>query len=189
MHAACRGRLDSRLGAGHGEERTANMSYMVVTLEVLKPSGWLNALVYCRESKEGHAMRGETQTGRPEVAADRGARSVHERPRLQIGDRARGGAHLKHVAHGRDAGGVDVQRLVEHRRAREHVAHVCDARGVEAQRLVEHRRALPNVERRAYGAGQGSGREVGGGGRPRRKQRAGEGSAVDWEQGTGRSAP
>eukprot|EP00964_Phaeocystis_antarctica_P161740 scaffold134170_cov109-Phaeocystis_antarctica.AAC.1 len=47
------------------------------------------------------------------------------RARLQIGGRARGGAHVEHVPHGRDAGGV------------------------EAQRLVERRRLLPRFERRA----------------------------------------
>ena len=31
---ACRGGLDCRYGAGHGEERTLNMLFMVVTLEV-----------------------------------------------------------------------------------------------------------------------------------------------------------
>ena len=46
--------------------------------------------------------------------------------RLQIGGRARGGAHEEHVVHG------------------------CDAGRVEAQRLVERRRVLPRVERRAY---------------------------------------
>eukprot|EP00964_Phaeocystis_antarctica_P045734 scaffold26342_cov63-Phaeocystis_antarctica.AAC.2 len=35
------------------------MKRMVVTLEVSKLSGWLNADAYCRESKEGHAVRGE----------------------------------------------------------------------------------------------------------------------------------
>ena len=43
MHTACRGGLDCRLGAGHGEERTRNMEFMLVTLEVSKLSGWLNA--------------------------------------------------------------------------------------------------------------------------------------------------
>ena len=51
--------IDCRLGAGHGEERTQNMSPMVVTLEVSKLSGWLNDDAYCRESKGGHAVRGE----------------------------------------------------------------------------------------------------------------------------------
>ena len=36
VHAARRGGLDCRLGAGHGEERTQNMPYMFVTLEVFQ---------------------------------------------------------------------------------------------------------------------------------------------------------
>ena len=48
VHAACRGGLDCRLGAGHGEERTPNMTFMVVTLDVSKLSGWLNADARCR---------------------------------------------------------------------------------------------------------------------------------------------
>eukprot|EP00964_Phaeocystis_antarctica_P005378 scaffold2944_cov60-Phaeocystis_antarctica.AAC.1 len=123
---------------------------MVVTLEVSRLSCWLNADAYCRESKQGHTMRGEVQTGRPEVAADRGARSVQGRARLQIGSRAQGGAHPEHAVHG------------------------CDAGGVEAQLLVERRRELPRVERRACDAGQGADREAGGGGRPQCTQRAGE---------------
>ena len=42
------------------------MPYMVVTLEVSKLSGWLNADAYCRESNGGHTVRGEgagQQTG------------------------------------------------------------------------------------------------------------------------------
>ena len=35
------------------------MCCMSVTLEVSKPSGWLNADAYCRESKEGYAVRVE----------------------------------------------------------------------------------------------------------------------------------
>eukprot|EP00964_Phaeocystis_antarctica_P045979 scaffold26514_cov53-Phaeocystis_antarctica.AAC.2 len=139
---------------------------MVVTLEVSKLSGWLKAYAPCRESKGGHAMRGKVQTGRPEVAGDRGARNVQGRARLQIGSRARGGAHPEHPEHG------------------------CDAGGVEAQWLIERRRVLPRVERRACDAGRGAVREAG---RPwataERKQRAGEGSTADWEQGTGRCAP
>ena len=66
-----------RLGAAHGEERTLNMKFMFVTLEVSTFSGWWNADAPCPESREGHVMRGEVQTGSaPEVAADRGARSV-----------------------------------------------------------------------------------------------------------------
>ena len=50
-HAACIGELNCRLGTGHGKERTSNMLRMVVTLEVFKLSGWLNANTNCRESK------------------------------------------------------------------------------------------------------------------------------------------
>ena len=35
-----------------------------VTLEVSKLSGWLNAFAFCRESKEGHAVRGEVYGSR-----------------------------------------------------------------------------------------------------------------------------
>ena len=60
------GAVTAAQAAGHGEERTWNMDCMVVTLEVSKLSGWLNADAFCRESKEGHAVRGEgagQQTG------------------------------------------------------------------------------------------------------------------------------
>ena len=60
VHAACRGGLDCRLGAGHGEEHTTNMPCMFVTLEMSKLSGWLNADAPCRESKGGHTVRGES---------------------------------------------------------------------------------------------------------------------------------
>ena len=94
-------------------ERTKSMLCMVVTLDVSKLSGWLNASACCRESKEGHTMRGKVQTGRPEVAADRGARSAQGRARLQIGRRARGGAHVEHAVHVCDAGRVEAQWLIE----------------------------------------------------------------------------
>ena len=42
-----------------GVERTQNIWYMFVTLEVSKLSGWLNADASCRESKGGHTVRGE----------------------------------------------------------------------------------------------------------------------------------
>eukprot|EP00964_Phaeocystis_antarctica_P067084 scaffold40596_cov57-Phaeocystis_antarctica.AAC.1 len=103
------------------------MPCMFVTLEVSKLSGWLNADADCRDSKGGHAVWGEGQRpGRREAAGNRGARSVQGRDRLQIGGRARGGAHREHAGHG------------------------CDVGGVEAQRLVERIRILPRVERRAY---------------------------------------
>ena len=67
VQAACRGEGSTAVsGAGHGEERTQNMRYMLMTLEVSKLSGWLNADAPCRESKGGHTVRGEgagQQTG------------------------------------------------------------------------------------------------------------------------------
>ena len=53
------GAVTAAQAAGHGEERTWNMDCMVVTLEASKLSGWLNTDAYCRESKGGHAVRGE----------------------------------------------------------------------------------------------------------------------------------
>ena len=43
-----RGGPDSRLGVRARVERTANMPPMVVTLDVSKLSGWLNAYACCR---------------------------------------------------------------------------------------------------------------------------------------------
>ena len=53
------------------------MKAMVVTLDVSKLSGWLNADAYCRESKGGHTVRGELrraagQSGGGKVAGDGG---------------------------------------------------------------------------------------------------------------------
>ena len=44
------------------------MTFMFVTLDVLKLSDWLNAVAYCRESNGGHTMRGS----RCEQRAERG---------------------------------------------------------------------------------------------------------------------
>ena len=60
---SAQGGLDCRLEAGHGEERTLNIWYMVVTLEVSKLSGWLNADAPCRESKGGHTVWDEVHAG------------------------------------------------------------------------------------------------------------------------------
>eukprot|EP00964_Phaeocystis_antarctica_P062715 scaffold37601_cov54-Phaeocystis_antarctica.AAC.1 len=89
------------------------------------------------ESQKKGMRYGARYTGQGAAGGgdDRGARSVHGRARLQIGGMARGGAHLEHVLHG------------------------CDAGGVEAQRLVERIRLLPRVEtrpcvrREGYGSG------------------------------------
>ena len=40
------------------------MSYMFLTLEVSKLSGWLNADALCRVERRGHTLRGEVRRGR-----------------------------------------------------------------------------------------------------------------------------
>eukprot|EP00964_Phaeocystis_antarctica_P018533 scaffold10238_cov45-Phaeocystis_antarctica.AAC.3 len=125
------GGIDCRLGAGRGEERTENMPTMYVTPEVSKLSGWLNADAPCRESKGGHTVRCEVRAWRRETEGDRGARSVQGRARLRIGGRARRGAHVEHVVHVRDAGGVPVGNVrIEIIQAIEDVTHFSDGRDV-----------------------------------------------------------
>ena len=48
-------------GAGARAERTENMPFMAVTLDVLKLGGWLNALVSCRVARGARMMRGEVR--------------------------------------------------------------------------------------------------------------------------------
>jgi hypothetical protein len=88
-------------------ERTPNILLMSVTLEVSKLSGWLKADAPCRVEGRAHAMRG-------------GEDKRHARgkgPTQGLGAKDTRGAHLEHPAHGRDAGGVEAQRLVEGERA------------------------------------------------------------------------
>ena len=66
--------LDCRLGAGHGEERTWNMPHMVVTLEVSRLSGWLNA-DSCRVKKdEGERCPRGQGDGRAAAGRKRGVK-------------------------------------------------------------------------------------------------------------------
>ena len=70
-----RGGPDSRLWGGYRAcaERTANMAYMVVTLDVSKLSGWLNAVAYCRVERRAYdAGRG---AGRGRGSVDRRQRT------------------------------------------------------------------------------------------------------------------
>ena len=135
------------LGVRARAGRTSNMFCMFVTLEVSQLSGWLNADANCRESKGGHTVRGEVYGsggGRWKatavLAACRGGSTG-----MQIWGRARGRAHVEHVVHFRDAGGVEAQGLVERRRVPEHARHGCDAGDVKAQWLIERRRALKHA--------------------------------------------
>ena len=61
---ACRGGPGGRLGTGQAAERTRNMEFMDVTLDVSKLSGWLNA-VFCRVEGGGYeARRGARPRGK-----------------------------------------------------------------------------------------------------------------------------
>ena len=64
-----------RTGDRRAGERTENMANMSVTLEVSKLSGWLNALAYCRESKEGHVVPGEVYADRQAEGSGRPQRN------------------------------------------------------------------------------------------------------------------
>ena len=65
--------LDCRFGAGHGEERTWNISYMFVTLEVSKLSGWLKARASCRVERRAYGA----ERGAAREAEGRRATAVH----------------------------------------------------------------------------------------------------------------
>eukprot|EP00964_Phaeocystis_antarctica_P074683 scaffold45979_cov59-Phaeocystis_antarctica.AAC.1 len=138
VHAACTGE-GSTADSGQGTGRSARVEAqrLVERLRVLP-----------RVERRAYGV-GRGAGGQEGAAGDRGTSSVQGRARLQIRSRPRGGAHLEHVAHVRDAGGVEAQRLVE--------------------RMRVH---LPIVKRRAYDAGEGVAPEAAGGGRPRRTQRA-----------------
>ena len=97
-------------GAGQEEERTENMERMVVTLEVSKLSGWLNADALCQHAVPGEIYRSARAGGggRPRCKQRAGQGSTAD-----SGHRVRGGAHGEHAGHDRDAESVEAQRLVE----------------------------------------------------------------------------
>ena len=93
-------------GGAHGE----HVKHVCDAGGVAKLSGWLNADAYCRESNGGHTMRDEVRARRREGGGrPRCKQGAGERARLQIRGRARGGAHIEHVLHVRDA--VEVSKL------------------------------------------------------------------------------
>ena len=83
-HAACTGR--ARLKAwGHRAraERTPNMVCMVVTLDVSKLSGWLNADAYCRVERRAYDAERGVGRGREGVGRRQRTSGMHgERARL-----------------------------------------------------------------------------------------------------------
>ena len=121
-------------GGGAWAERTANMLFMFVTLDVSKLSGWLNADACCRVEREAHIRRGaRAGRGGGRACGDGGgASSVQAQdPTAEAAGGGTRGAHVKHAVHGCDAGGVPARYVcVEQGQAREELRHVCDCRDV-----------------------------------------------------------
>ena len=64
-------------------ERTLNMPYMVVTLDVSKLSGWLNANAYCRVERRGVRCGTRCWPGREGVGRQQRTSDMHgERAQL-----------------------------------------------------------------------------------------------------------
>jgi len=159
----------SKLSGWLNADAPWNIKPMLVTLEVSKPSGWLNADAPWPESKRGRKMRGELPCG------------------LGGGRRQATAAHAACPGEGSTADwgqGTGSEAHVEH------LLHVCDVGGVEAQRLVERRRALPRgrTEGIIRCAWRGAGREEEMADDVPKVSVQGEGLTADSAQGTGRSA-
>ena len=105
-------------------ERTQNIPFMLVTLDVSKLSGWLKANAACR-AKGRYATRGEVcadwKVGELKGVGQRRAqapRTLRTHDYEGLGGRARARrAHLEHPIHIRYSGRVEVQRLVKLLRA------------------------------------------------------------------------
>eukprot|EP00964_Phaeocystis_antarctica_P008904 scaffold4824_cov69-Phaeocystis_antarctica.AAC.2 len=148
-------------------ERTENMPYMVVTLDVSKVSGWLNADAYCRVERRAYdAGRGAGRDARGRGAE--GGRKWHalgpRGPDSRLGAQGMRGAHREHAVHGCDAGRVEAQRLVE------------GPRVLPSRKEGMRCRARCGPERKAWGGGDVSGVH-------------GEGPTQGWGPGHARSAP
>ena len=90
VQAACRNAPTVEVAVRAREKRTSNIQNMLVTLDVSKLSGWLNADAYCQVKKK-HSKRGDMRAGRackrvrrmqrarkaPAVVVDGNARMEH----------------------------------------------------------------------------------------------------------------
>ena len=88
------------------------MEVMVVTLDMSKLSGWLNADALCPQSEGGHRMRDKVRAGRVGGASAVQAACMGASG-LSKGWVRRGAAHGKHGEHVPDPGRVEAQQLVE----------------------------------------------------------------------------
>ena len=94
------------------------MRFMSVTRDVLKFTGWLKAAAYCRVGSRGcdagRGVPGEAgELGRVGQWRAQVAWTRRTRDWGAGGEGTRGGAHVEHAAHPRDAGRVEAHRLVE----------------------------------------------------------------------------
>ena len=143
------GGLDWRDWGTAWAERTWNMRNMSVTLDVLKVSGWLNPYARCRVERWASAVRGEVRDGSGRayeqamqsagrlmgrLGADTGSLMQGRMVivggecsrRVRGGSRWRPAAHIEHVAHVRDAGGIPVGYVRIESTVGEEIAHVGD---------------------------------------------------------------
>ena len=91
---------------GARAKRTKNMRSMVVTLDVSKLSGWLNAYAYCQAERRLYDVCG-MRAGRSErVGQWRCKARADEGPKMSRGGGAKAESYRKHVRHVGDAGRV-----------------------------------------------------------------------------------
>ena len=111
-------------------ERTLNMYFIAVTLDVSKLSGWLNTDAPCRVERRAYDVGRDTrQKGMVHATAQR-KRAEGEIAAKYWAQETRG-AHQKHPAHGCDFGGIPIGDVrVEILQVVEEVAHVGDCRDV-----------------------------------------------------------
>ena len=151
-------------GGGASAVRTSNMYRMVLTLDVSRLSGWLNADACCRVEREAweKGRHGGREAGGRGAAAARAA--CRGGPTVEAAGRGTRGAHVKHLLHGCDAGGVPARYVcVELGQAVEEPGHVCDCRDAPARDGAVRRSGGSRVgvigdDRRLQG---GRGREYG----------------------------
>ena len=104
----------SKLSGWLNADAERNISPMLVTLDVSRFSGWLNACAYCQVKEGSIGRRGDMRAGRREgVGRRQRCKQRAGRPRLWGVRVGRCGAHPKHGLHVCDAGRVEAQRLVE----------------------------------------------------------------------------
>jgi len=115
-----RGRPESRLLGGQGT-RGAHQEHVAHGRDLggVKAQRLVKRARVLPSRREGHAMRGEVRAGRREgMRRRRRKRHARGKARLKaVGGQGTRGAHVEHVVHVRDLGGVKAQRLVEGVRA------------------------------------------------------------------------